>query len=311
MRIQLLPFAGHMARPCIAAAIFTCLACTPCAADASANSSTQQESPQTGPAETDPPLWEFGLAAYARFGPAYPASEEWQLNIIPLPYPIYRGKILRMGDHTDNPVRAHLLRRDRVKLDLNFGGNFAANGDDIDARTGMPDLDLLLEVGPELEFQFTPEPFGGKMFLALQARGAASLDGLNPDWRGMVYSTEFKFERPFQSSEFILRLAPEWASTDYMDFFYGVAPAYAMPERPAYEAGNGYLGTRLSLTLRYAITRKFDIVGGLRFGFYHGAANADSPLFTQQTTSWVMLALIWKFWASERRAAASDDQAIF
>jgi hypothetical protein len=44
---------------------------------------------------------------------------------------------------------------------------------------------------------------------------------------------------------------------------------------------------------------------------YQGSANADSPLFTEQTTSGVMVALVWKFWASERRAAASDDHAIF
>jgi hypothetical protein len=311
MLIHLSPFAGHMARSLLAAAIFTCLACSEGAADARAITSTQQAHPQTSPAETGPPLWEFGLVAYARFGPSYPASEESQLNVIPLPYPIYRGKILRMGDDTDKPVRTHLFRRDRIKLDLNFGGNFAADGDNIDARTGMPDLDLLVEMGPELEFQLTPEPFGGKMFLSLQARGAVSLDGLNPDWRGVVYSTEFKFERRFRSSGFILRLNPEWGSENYMDFFYGVAPAYATPQRPAYEAGSGYLGTRLGLTLRHAITRKFDIVGGLRFGFYQGAANADSPLFTQKTTSGVMLALIWKFWASEKHAAARDDQAIF
>ncbi len=298
-----------MARSFFAAAVLACLVCSAYGAEAKA--SNQQVSARTGPAETGPPLWEFGLAAYGRYGPAYPASEDSQLDILPLPFPIYRGKILRMGDDTDKPVRTHLFRRDRVKLDLDFGINFPAKSNDIDARTGMPNLDLLLEMGPELEFQFAPEPFGGRMFLALQARGATSVDGLNPDWRGLVYSTEFKFERPFQASEFILKLTPEWASEGYMDFFYGVAPAYATPERPLYEAGSGYLGTRLSLTFKHAITKKFDIIGGLRFGFYKGAANADSPLFTQQTTSGVMLALVWKFWASERRAAASDNQAIF
>lgn len=311
MLIHLPPFVSHTTRSLVATVLFTCLACSPCAADTRANTSPQQGNSQTGSAETAPPLWEFGLAVFGRHGPSYPASENSQLNVIPLPYPIFRGKILRIGDDTDKPVRTHLFRRDRIKLDLNFGINFSADSDDIDARTGMPDLDVLLEMGPELEFQFAPEPLGGKMFLALQARGATSVDGLNPDWRGVVYSTEFRFERPFQSSEFILTLTPDWASEDYMDFFYGVSPAYATPQRPAYQAGSGYLGTRLSLTLRYAITEKVDIVGGLRFGFHKGAANADSPLFTQQTTSGVMLALIWKFWASERRAAASDDQAIF
>jgi hypothetical protein len=309
MSIHLQPFACHIARSMFAAAVLACVVCSALAADA--NTDTQQDSTWTDPSQSGPPLWEFGLAAYGRYGPAYPASEDSQLDVIPLPYPIFRGKILRMGDDTDKPVRTHLFRRDRIKLDLDFGINFPANSNDIKVRTGMPDLDVLLEMGPELEFQFAPEPFGGKMFLALQARGAASVDGLNPDWRGAVYSAEFKFARPFQASEFILKLTPEWASEDYMDFFYGVASAYATPERPGYQAGSGYLGTRLSLTLRHAITRQFDIVGGLRFGFYQGSANANSPLFTQDTTVGAMVALVWKFWASERRAAASDDQAIF
>ncbi len=313
MPMQLPPFARHLLRyiprSFFAAAALTCLACS--AFGSESDSDTQQESAQSSATEPGPPLWEFGLAAYGRFGPAYPASEDSQLDILPLPYPIYRGKILRMGDDTDKPVRTHLFRRDRVKLDLDFGINFSAKSDDIDARTGMPDLDMLLEMGPELEFQFAPEPFGGKMFLALQARGATSVDGLNPDWRGVVYSTEFKFERSFQDSGFILKLTPEWASAEYMDFFYGVAPAYATPERPLYEAGSGYLGTRLSLTLRHAITKNFDIIGGLRFGFYQGAASAHSPLFTQETTAGVMVALVWMFWSSEKRAAISDDQAIF
>lgn len=309
MRVYLPSIACRVARSILAAAVLACLGCSVFAADA--NTGSQQTSAPNSPAETGPPLWELGLAAYGRYGPAYPASEDSQLDILPLPYPIYRGKILRMGDDTDKPVRTHLFRRDRVKLDLNFGINFSADSDDIDARAGMPDLDMLLEMGPELEFQFAPEPFGGKMFLALQARGATSLDGLNPDWRGGVYSTELRFERPFRDSELVVKLTPEWASEDYMDFFYGVGPAYATPERPGYEAGSGYLGTRLSLTLKRAITKKFDIVGGLRFGFYQGSANADSPLFTQETTVGAMVALVWKFWASEKRAAASDDQAIF
>jgi len=166
-------------------------------------------------------------------------------------------------------------------------------------------------MGPELEFQFTPEPLGGSMFLAFQARAAVSMDGLNPDWRGMVYSTEFKFLRRFDASEFVLKLTPEWASGSYMDFFYTVDPIYATPGRPAYQADSGYLGTRLNLTLKHAISRKFDIVGGLRFGFYQGAANDSSPLFTKETTFGVMCAVVWKFWASERRVPVADDQALF
>ena len=34
------------------------------------------------------PLWEVALASYIRSGPAYPASEDTQTDVIPLPFPL-------------------------------------------------------------------------------------------------------------------------------------------------------------------------------------------------------------------------------
>jgi len=262
------------------------------------------------PKLSEQPLWEVRLAAFGRYGPVYPASEDSQVNIVPLPFPIYRGKILRIGDETDKPVRTRIFKRDRIKIDMDFGLNFPADSDDIDAREGMPDLDLLAEVGPELELEFESQPLGGRMFLAFQTRGAVSLDGLDPDWRGVVVSTELKYERPFRDSELILKLTPEWASNDYMDFFYGVAAEFETPDRPAYKAQSGYLGTKVGITLKHAVTKKLDIVGGVRFGFYSGAKNEDSPLFTEDTTSGAILAFVWKFWESKTKAEFVDDRAL-
>ncbi len=258
---------------------------------------------------TEQPLWEVRLAGFGRYGQAYPASEDSQVNIVPLPFPIYRGTILRIGDDTEKPVRTRLFRWDRVKLDLDFGLNFPVNSDEVDARTGMPDLDLLAEAGPELEIESTRQFLGGDVFLALQARGAVSVDGLSPDWRGMVLSAELKHKKRIFSSrsELITRLTPEWASKDYMDFFYGVAPVYATGTRQAYNAGSGYLGTRLSFVLAHNFTKNFEIRTGLRFGFYDGAANRNSPLFTDATTYDAYVAFLWKFWESKQRVMRAPD----
>ena len=252
-------------------------------------------------------LWEMRVAGFARYGPAYPASDESQVNVVPLPFPIYRGRFLRIGDDTEKPVRTRIFRRDRIKLDLDFGLNFPVDSNDIDVRIGMPDLDLLAEVGPELELQFSRGFWGGDAFLALQARGAVSLDGLDPTWRGMVISAELKHKRPLGSSrtQLLTRLTPEFASNDYMDFFYGVAPEYALPGRPAYQASSGYLGTKLSFVIKHEFSSTFEVLTGLRFGFYSGANNRASTLFTTDTTSGAYLAFLWKFWESERKAKAS------
>jgi outer membrane protein len=270
-----------------------------------ASAGPQPEETPDGPAPKDEKaLWEMALAGYSRYGPAYPASDEYQLDVVPLPFPIYRGKFLRVGDDKDKPITTRIFRRDRIKLDLDFGLNLPVDSEDIDAREDMPDLDLLLEAGPELEFQFV-ENLPGDFFFALQTRAALSFDGLDTTWRGMIYSTEFKYILPFNDDQTKLnvRLTPEIASNDYMDFFYGVAPEFATADRPAYEASSGYLGTRLRFTIGHEISKKFEIRSGIRVGFYQGAKNRDSPLFTTDNTGEVFFAFLWKFWESERRAS--------
>jgi MipA family protein len=281
------------------AALF-CLLCS------SGSNAAEVDGDSSSNGDSDKSLWELNLAAFGRYGPAYPASEDNQVNVVPLPFPVYRGKILRVGDSTEKPVTTRLFRRDRIKLDFDFGLNFPVDSEDVDARTGMPDLDWLVEAGPELELQFVKAPSDlGEMFLSLQLRGALSLDGIDPSSEGVIASTELKYIRPFNSkrTEFIVRLTPEWASTDYMDFFYSVAPEFATPDRPSYDADSGYLGTKLAFSIKHVFTDTFQLRSGVRFGFYQGASNEDSPLFTQDTTTSVYIAFLWKVWESERNAA--------
>ena len=251
----------------------------------------------------DEPLWEVALGGYGRYGPAYPASDDYIVNIIPLPFPIYRGRYLRVGDERDKPVRTRIFRRDRIKLDLDFGLNLPASSDDVDAREGLDDLDLLFEVGPELQLQFE-ENLPGDFFLALQTRGAWSFGSLNPDWRGIIVGTEFKYEVPLGKSSYGLRITPEFATSDYMDYFYGISEKDATPDRPAFDASSGYLGTRVILSYGREFTPKVEMRTGVRIGFYNGARNDDSPLFTADNNAEFYAAFLWKFWESKRRASA-------
>jgi hypothetical protein len=253
------------------------------------------------------PLWEMNLAAYARYGPSYPASENSQTNIVPLPFPIYRGKILRVGDDAEKPISTRIFRRDNIKLDIDFGLNFPVESDEVDARVGMPDLDLVLEAGPQLELQFVESPRHGDMFLDLRLRGALSFDGLDPTWRGVVFGTQLKYVRPInlaRKTEASIRLVPEWGSGDYMDFYYSVTPEFATPEREVFSASGGYLGTKLSFSLDQRLNDKLRILTGVRFGFYEGARNRKSPLFTDKTTTTFYFAFLWKFWESKRMVTA-------
>jgi hypothetical protein len=129
--------------------------------------------------ETEP-LWEWRLATFARYGESYPASENSQFNIIPFPLPVYRGKVLRIGEDSQSPIRGRLLRTDRIKLDLAFDLNFPVDSGDVDARTGMPDLDFQVEVGPELEIEFSRSKTRGSWFISPQLRPSFIFDSVIP-----------------------------------------------------------------------------------------------------------------------------------
>jgi outer membrane scaffolding protein for murein synthesis (MipA/OmpV family) len=256
-------------------------------------------------------LWEMHIAAFGRYGPSYPASETSQGNFVPLPFPVYRGTFLRVGDDRDSPIRGRVFRTDRIKLDIDFDLVFGSDSDDIAARAGMPDLDLLLELGPELELQFVDRGWlAADAFLAFQVRGAFSWDGLDPAYEGLVYSTELKFTRELGDSgrQAKLRITPTFASAGYMDYYYEVTPAFATTERAAFAADGGYLGTEIALSLRFPVARRLELWGGVRQGFYGGARNEDSPLFTDAATTTFYGAFMYRFWESERRAETAREK---
>ena len=86
--------------------------------------------------------------------------------------------------------------------------------------------------------------------------------------------------------------SPTIASSDYMNYYYGVESQFAMSQRPAFDAKSGYLGTELSVAIRQPITKNFEIWGGLQFGFHSGAKNNDSPLYTEDNTQSVYVAFL-------------------
>ena len=120
-----------------------------------------------------------------------------------------------------------------------------------------------------------------------------------------MLSVELKHKLPVLTpkTELMTRITPEFASRDYMDFFYGVEPAFATVR-------SGCLPCQVRLpgdtTVVCAETRiqpdTVEFRSGLKFGFYNGAANDNSPLFTDKATNGFFAAVLWKFWESERRA---------
>lgn len=266
---------------------------------------TSQSVAAQPPAAEELPLWEFRFAAFGRYSPVYPGAADHNFTLLPLPYPVYRGSRLHFGDDLDEIAEGRVFAGSRVNLDINFNVNFGADSEDIPVRQGMPDLDLLLEIGPELEIKLNSRPaVEGELLLALQLRAAVSFDGSNASGRGILFNPEleYRLDQAFGTrNDWTLRWKSVWASEDYADYYYEVAPQFATMERPGFDASSGYIGSefRVGFVRQLSARLKFD--GSARLWINHGAKNRQSPLFQDDYGLGVQGAFIWTLGTSERR----------
>jgi outer membrane scaffolding protein for murein synthesis (MipA/OmpV family) len=257
------------------------------------------------PAGGEKALWEVVVGGGAIYGPDYPASDEYHINGLALPYLIYRGDILRLGE--DAIARAVALESDRFELDLSLDGAFNADSGDNEARRGMPDLDYLGEIGPQLTIHAARWDFGragsGTLDVNLQARLVASTDFSTIEGRGYVFEPEVVYNhRDFLGSKCNLyaAAAPIWASKELMDYFYQVDDEYVRADRPQYDAAAGYLGTEVKLGAGRKVTDRLYVYLGGNFGLHHGAGNQDSPLYKSDFTAAAAFGFIWTLFESEK-----------
>lgn len=254
------------------------------------------------------PVWEAGAFVAAFNSPEYPASDQNQTNVIPAPYFIYRGETVRVGE--GSIVRAVALDKSWYELDLSLAGSFNANSEDNEARTGMPDLDFVFEVGPQLRMRlakFRFEEHGrGQLFLNLQTRAAFSTDFSGIEKRGFVFQPELQYrQRGWLSDKTALsiRLSPTWATEKLHDYFYQVEEEFVTQQRPEYDAKGGYIGTSLGLAISFNATEDIRMFVGGNMSLHSSAANEDSPLFRDKNTFSVGAGLVWRIWESDERVS--------
>ncbi|MEO1423655.1 MAG: MipA/OmpV family protein [Pseudomonadota bacterium] len=253
------------------------------------------------------PLWEVGVGAFAVNAPDYPASGNRSTNGLPVPIVIYRGDILRVGE--DDAVRVVPVEDDLFELSLSAGASFPASSDGNPVREGMPDLDFLFELGPELIVHgptvMTESRGNGKLELALQVRAVLSADFEDGDFqqRGYVFEPELRYRHRGllgEGTAFSASIGPIFATEELHDYFYEVEPRFATADRPAFDAEGGYLGTRAGAGLSFDLTDRFTLFGGVGIGVYTGAVNRDSTLFEEDVTASVFAGFTYTFYKSAR-----------
>ncbi len=260
---------------------------------AAATALAQAEGEGPGPA----PLWELGLFGIGASQPAYPGSAQRVNSARVLPYVVYRGDVLRAERGS---VGVRVEKTDTLELDVGVSGSFGSSASEDDARRGMPEIGTLVEFGPRLRWRLG-EAAGGRWALQLPLRGVFDTsDRLK--MRGVAFEPELGWARRSSDGWFYgVGLSAVFGNRRLADTFYGVAPEYALADRPAYTAKAGLINTRLGFNLARRLGTDWRVFGFARWDSVAGAANEDSPLVDRRHGTTVGLGVVWTGWRSDTR----------
>jgi outer membrane scaffolding protein for murein synthesis (MipA/OmpV family) len=260
-------------------------------------------------ATIDKPLWEVGIGVVAGAITDYPGSDRYQVRGLPLPYFIYRGSFLR-SDQSGTRLRAS---SGIVEWEFSGGGSLSSNSQR-GARAGMPKLDYLLEAGPQAKITIARPTDTSRVLIDLPVRAAASTNFSSRfQTRGATFSPDVTLEeRSVFGSQWNGRLSVgvEFATQGLQQFYYGVAPQFAEPGRPAYQAHGGYLSSSVSLAAFRRLRKHFNFFIALDFDAYQGAASRTSPLFRSSTGFGGAVGFAWSFKQSKTLAFDPQNEAL-
>ncbi|UCH47349.1 MAG: MipA/OmpV family protein [Betaproteobacteria bacterium] len=255
----------------------------------------------------DQPLWEAGLGFTVLDFPDYRGSDERTTYVLPVPYAIYRGKLLRIER---DRARGIFFERRRISLQISVSGSVPVDSSGNAARQGMPDLDPTFEFGPSFDLLlFENEDSDFKIDLRFPVRTVIATDLRSFNNVGWVFEPRinFNWSKALPSKKWNLGIAagPVFGDKRYHNYFYGVAPEFATAERPAYVAESGYGGTQAtgSVSRRYG---RMWVGGFLRWDSVFEAVFDASPLVRQEETLTAGIAIVWRLNESKRRVPADD-----
>ncbi len=261
--------------------------------------------PQSAISE-EKPLWELGIGAGLLRMPDYRGSDESRYYVLPYPYVIYRGGVLRIDEQR---ISGQIFKTDRVLLDFSGFGAVPVKSSNNSARAGMPDLDPTFELGPALKIIILQSKADNyKLRLALPLRAFFSTDFSSVRREGWVFSPRINLEKkdviPETGLNMGISAGPMFADSSYNTYFYTVEQAYATVIRPAYSAGGGYSGSTLTVGLSKAY-KQFVFHAFVSADFLQGAVFEESPLVKTRTSVMSGFNISWLF-SKSAKTVTSD-----
>jgi len=250
------------------------------------------------------PVWEAGLGVGYLSSFDYPGSNDPNIAQFGLPFFIFRSPIFRVGD---GGVGAVAIEEPRLQLDVSLGGSLNAESEADSVRAGFPDLDLLFELGPRLQYKLLTKQWanGSRSELTLDSkvRAVIATDFKGIRANGFVFATGFGFRQRAIAGEkidLIVNTDISFADQRYNDYLYTVPAEFVTPQRERYEARPGFVEARLFLGLAIRPIESLRIFTGVAAFNYANSANRNSPLFETNTSTQYAIGVVWSAFRSKR-----------
>jgi MipA family protein len=245
--------------------------------------------------------YEIGGGAFGVQWPNYPGARDSTFWLLPFPYVVYRGDVIRSDDEG---TRAKLKASKYYEVGLSFGFKFPVKSSDNLTRNGMPNLDPVVSTGPQVLFRLVRDE-KQKLNLRTGLRAALSVSSsfeFNP--RGFVFFQALDYWRYLDSSKattMIVGLKNDIANKKYNSYFYSVTPEYANSSRNSFEANAGVFQTNLYAGVIHSITSKLNIFAGANVSDFSLSKNKNSPLLETQTNFGYAFGFFWLFMESDEK----------
>jgi len=252
-------------------------------------------------ARADQPLWELGAGIGGLQLPHYRGAAEHSAWVVPIPYFVYRGKILRADR---GGTRAVLFDSESIDIDLSLSASAPARSEDNNARRGMPDLQGQIEFGPKVNLHLA-RGADWRLDLRLPLRAVATLER-RPHHIGTNFSPVLNLDARVQGFNLGLQAGPIWGDRKLHAYTYDVAAAYATAGRPAYQAGGGFAGWQATAALSRRIGRWWG-AAYVRGDSVAGAVFEPSPLVQRSANVSAGFALSYVFATSSEMVPGNID----
>ena len=251
------------------------------------------------------PLWEFGMGVGAIAFPDYRGSDETQVYPVPVPYFVYRGKILKADR---DGVRGRLFDRRYAELSISVNGTIPVDSEDNAARRGMPDLKPTFELGPSLELHlWRSADEAVKLDVVMPVRVPITIES-SPQSLQWTFAprVNIDFDNVRHTGwDFGAGIGPVFAADRFHDYYYSVPARFATATRPEYHAEGGYSGMHLlaAVSKRYP---KFWVGAFVRYDWLGDAKFEDSPLMRSKSSLAGGFGIAWMISESKRHVQTDD-----